>query len=262
MTILDQIITEKRKEVTTLQGQSFERTSYRPLTKTFTQQIKEQQTMGIIAEIKRASPSKGLINPNVNPVQQAIMYAENGANAISVLTDAPFFKGSFEDLRAVRQAVNLPILCKDFIIDQVQIDQAEAAGANIILLIAAALTNEELTHLYNYATARNLEVICEVNNEIEMSDVLNLGATLIGVNNRDLKTFQVDLQTTKRLAHLINREDVILIGESGIGNQEDVVTLANAGAEVILVGETLMRAKDIGATMRSFQVEMPSRQLK
>lgn len=258
MTILDTIIAEKRKEVQRLRGQSFERTNYKPLEKTFTQQIKNQQTMGIIAEIKRASPSKGMINADVHPAEQAKMYANYGANAISVLTDTPFFKGTFDDLQAVRQAVNIPILCKDFIIDDIQIDQAEAAGANIILLIAAALSKSELSHLYEYARKRNLEVICEVNNETEMQDVLSIGATLIGINNRDLKTFEVDLQTTNRLAHMVHREDVILIGESGIATPSDVVTLADAGAEAILVGETLMRSKDIHKTMSSFQVELPN----
>lgn len=259
MTILDKIIAEKRKEVQLLRGQSFERIHYQPLEKTFAQQIKQQHTMGIIAEIKRASPSKGMINAHVNPAEQAALYEKHGANAISVLTDEPFFKGTIDDLRAVRQAVRLPILCKDFIIDEVQIDQAEAAGANIILLIAAALTKDELQRLYDYASALHLEVICEVNNEDEMKNVLAIGATLIGVNNRDLKTFDVDLQTTERLAHLVDREDVILIGESGIANQADVATLANTGAEVILVGETLMRADEIDKTMESFQIELPKK---
>lgn len=258
MTILDKIIAEKRKEVANLQGQTFERTAYQPLEKTFAQQIKEQQTMGIIAEIKRASPSKGMINADVDPVKQAKFYEEHGANAISVLTDAPFFKGSIDDLRAVREAVQIPILCKEFIIDTVQIDQAEAAGANIILLIAAALDENEIQHLYHYAKSLNLEVICEVNNEAEMKTVLHLGATLIGINNRDLKTFEVDLQTTSRLGHLVTNEDVILIGESGVSIKEDVKELAEAGAEVILVGETLMRADDVGATMKSFQVPLPN----
>ncbi len=258
MTILDTIIAEKRKEVQQLRGQSFKKLSYEPIDKTFAQQIRSQQTMGIIAEIKRASPSKGMIHADVHPADQAKMYAKHGANAISVLTDTPFFKGTFNDLQDVRQAVHIPILCKDFIIDEIQIDQAEAAGANIILLIAAALSKSELNHLYEYATKRNLEVICEVNNETEMQDVLSIGATLIGINNRDLKTFEVDLQTTNRLAHMINHEDVILIGESGIATPSDVVTLADAGAEVVLVGETFMRASNIEETMTSFQVPLPN----
>src|SRR5690625_1731657 len=180
MTILDKIIAEKRKEVASLQGKTFERTAYQPLEKTFAQQIKERKTMGIIAEIKRASPSKGMINADVDPVKQATFYEEHGANAISVLTDAPFFKGSIDDLRAVREAVQIPILCKDFIIDTVQIDQAKAAGANIILLIAAALNENELQELFQYAKSLNLELICEVNDETEMKSVLDFGVILMG----------------------------------------------------------------------------------
>lgn len=257
MTILDDIIKEKRKEVLRLKNKTFAQTPIKPIKKTFTEQIKHKQTMGIIAEIKRASPSKGMINADVDPVEQAKFYEANGANAISILTDAPFFKGSMNDLKAVREAVDLPILCKDFIIDTIQIDQAKAAGANIILLIAAALSKQELVHLYEYATSQNLEVICEVNNETEMETVLKTGAILIGVNNRNLKTFDVDLQNTARLAHLVENEDVILIGESGISTREDVEELANAGAEAILVGETLMRADDVPQTLTSFQVQLP-----
>ena len=258
MTILDKIIIEKRKEVANLQGKTFESTSHSPLDKTFADQISEQKTMGIIAEIKCASPSRGMINADVDPVKQAKFYEEHGANAISVLTDAPFFKGSMDDLRAVREAVQIPILCKDFIIHPIQIDQAKAAGANIILLIAAALNENELQELFQYAKSLNLEVICEVNDETEMKSVLDLGATLIGINNRDLKTFDVDLQTTSRLAHLITNEDVILIGESGISTKADVDEIAEAGAEAILVGETLMRANDVGATLKSFQIPLPN----
>jgi len=257
MTILDRIIAEKRKEEEQLKKEVFTQGPTKSNIKTFTEQIRSKQTMGIIAEIKRASPSKGMINANVDPVKQATFYEENGANAISILTDAPFFKGSMDDLKAVRKAVNLPILCKDFIIDPIQIDQAKSAGANIILLIAAELSEQELIHLYEYATSENLEVICEVNNEAEMETVLKTGATLIGVNNRDLKTFDVDLQNTARLAHLVDNEDVILIGESGISTKQNVEELANAGAEAILVGETLMRADNVPQTLTSFQVPLP-----
>src|SRR5699024_3659180 len=158
----------------------------------------------------RASPSKGMIKTNVDTVKQAIFYEEKGANAIFIKTDAPFLKGSMKDLTAVRKAVNLPIHSKKFIIDPNQIDQATASEANIILLIAEALTEQELIHLYEYATSENLEVISEVNNEAEIEIVLKTGTTLIGVNNRDLKTFDVDLQNTATLAHLVDNKDVIL----------------------------------------------------
>src|SRR5690625_4423272 len=186
MTILDKIITEKRKEVQQLKKEIFAHVPTKSNTKTFTEQIKSKQTMGIIAEIKRASPSKGMINADVDPVKQAIFYEENGANAISILTDAPFFKGSMEDLKAVRKAVDLPILCKDFIIDPIQIDQAKAAGANIILLIAAALSKKEFIELYQYASSKGLEVLCDVHDKEEMNFVLYLIVTIIGINNLNL----------------------------------------------------------------------------
>src|SRR5699024_7165159 len=176
MTILDKIIVEKRKEVAKLVNQTFEQIDVPGPAKTFKQMIEEQNKMGIIAEIKRASPSKGMINEGVDPIKQAKIYAENGASAISVLTDYPFFKGSMDDLRAVRAAVDIPILCKDFMIDKVQIDQAKAAGANIILLIVAALDHEKLTTLYAYAKELDLEVLVEVHNEDEMERALNLDA--------------------------------------------------------------------------------------
>src|SRR5699024_9811511 len=180
------------------------------------QAIDEQNKMGIIAEIKRASPSKGMINEGVDPIKQAEIYAKNGANAISVLTDYPFFKGTMDDLRAVRAVVDIPILCKDFIIDKVQIDQAKAAGANIILLIAAALDDTDLTELYHYAKDLELEVICEVYDETEMERVLTLEPEIIGVNNRNLKTFEVELDNTAKLASMVTNPDTIFISESGI----------------------------------------------
>src|SRR5690606_27949288 len=182
MTILDKIITEKKKEVAELLNQTFDQVTISKNVKSFHQIMKEDSTMGVIAEIKRASPSKGMINANVDPVKQAKIYATNGASAISVLTDTPFFKGTMDDLRAVREIVDIPILCKDFIINKIQIDRAKAAGANIILLIAAALTDADLKKLYEYALENDLEVLCEVHNEEEMERVLNLGAIIIGIN--------------------------------------------------------------------------------
>src|SRR5699024_2831717 len=148
MTILDKIIAEERKEVEQLKKEVFTQIPTKSNIKTFIEQIRSKHTMGIIAEIKRVYPYKEMINTNIDSFKQALCYEENGANAISILTDASFFKGSMDDLKSVRKAVNLPILCKDFIIDPIQIDQAKAAGANIILLIAAALSEQELIHLY------------------------------------------------------------------------------------------------------------------
>lgn len=244
-TILDKIITEKQKEIIKLKNKPLKLTDHPYTGPTFTETVRGNNKMAMIAEIKRASPSKGLINEGVNPAQQAKIYEANGASAISVLTDTPFFQGTMDDLRAVRAAVNIPILCKDFIIDPIQIDHAKAAGANIILLIAAALDDDTMKQLYEYALAKNLEVICEVHHETEMDRIKQLNPALIGVNNRDLKTFHVDLSTTERVAKTAANPEAILIGESGIKHRSDVETLADAGAEAILIGETLMRADDV-----------------
>jgi len=259
MTILEKILMEKRKEVKTLRNQTFDQKNIYQKVPPFTDMIKAKKTMGIIAEIKRASPSKGMINTDVDPIQQAKLYANNGANAISVLTDTPFFKGTMEDLRAVREAVDIPVLCKDFIIDSIQIDRAKAAGANIILLIAAALDEQQFIKLYNDAQERELEVLCEVHTEDEMERVLKLGATIIGINNRNLKTFQVDLTTTEKLASMVTDPNTILISESGIQTKEDVKTVATFGAEAILVGETLMRSENVAQTMLDLQIPLPKK---
>lgn len=256
MTILDEIIIEKKKEVEQLLNQTFDQVAIDKKVKPFQQIVKDKSTMSVIAEIKRASPSKGMINQNVDPIKQAKIYAENGASAISVLTDTPFFKGSLDDLRAVREIVDIPILCKDFIIDTIQIDRAKAAGANIILLIAAALNESDLKNLYEYALKHDLEVLCEVHNEEEMERILNLSAKIIGINNRDLKTFHVDLDTTARLASMVTDPETILISESGIQTKEDVETVAKAGAKSILVGETLMRANNVAETIHHLQIPL------
>ena len=159
----------------------------------------------VIAEMKRASPSKGLIAEGADPVAQAIAYTEAGAACISVLTDATFFKGSFDDLAAVAEAVPTPLLCKDFMIHKVQIDRAKNAGASVILLIVAALTTEELAELYAYAMESGLEVLVEVHDEEELERALKIDAKLIGVNNRDLRTFEVDLGSNGRNCSAFSR---------------------------------------------------------
>jgi indole-3-glycerol phosphate synthase len=192
----------------------------------------------------------------VDPISQAKAYESLGAAAISVLTDKPFFNGSMDDLRAVREAVDLPILCKDFMIDKVQIDHAKAAGANIILLIVAALDHEKLTSLYTYAKELDLEVLVEVHNEDEMERALNLDAKIIGINNRDLKTFEVDLGATEALAAMVMDPEIILVSESGIRTGADVVQVESAGASVILVGETFMRSDNLPATFEDLRVPL------
>lgn len=261
MNILDKIIAKKKEEVERLRGKSFSAVVNRTEIPTLRQQIQKTDHINIIAEIKRASPSKGEIQQEVDPQKQAKRYEKLGASAISVLTDKPFFNGTMKDLKAVREVVQLPILCKDFIIDPLQIERAKAAGANIILLIVAALETEQLRELYDYAKQLNLEVLVEVHNESEMEKALKLGAKIIGVNNRDLKTFHVHLKTTKRLAEMVKDPETIFISESGIQTKEDVEFLAQSGAQCILVGETLMRAKNLSETFKQLTTPLKEREI-
>jgi indole-3-glycerol phosphate synthase len=256
MTILDTILKEKEKEVAALKerGESYPVSLPKKNIPSFYETFQNSKTMNIISEIKRASPSKGDINAGVDPVEQAMLYERNGAGAISVLTDSPFFKGTMEDLYAVREAVNLPILCKDFVIDRVQIDRAKAYGANIILLIVAALPKEQLKHLYDYAKTQGLEVLVEIHNEMELIIAREIGANIIGINNRDLKTFNVTLETTVRLAGLVEDPSILLISESGIQSREDAEKVRDSGAKGMLVGETLMRSEDIKRTIEDLKV--------
>lgn len=219
-------------------------------------------SIALLAEIKRASPSKGdLVDPATAPSSASIglSYALAGASVISVLTEPKWFKGSLEDMRAVRAAVDsLPnrpaVLRKDFILDPYQIDEARVYGADTVLLIVAMLTDEKLAELYNYSLSRGMEPLVEVNNADELARALKVGAKVIGVNNRNLHDFEVDMGTTSRMADVIKEkygsEDVILIALSGITGREDVVRYASQGVGAVLVGESLMKANDKGAFVR------------
>ncbi|WP_419886886.1 indole-3-glycerol phosphate synthase TrpC [Neobacillus niacini] len=257
-TILDRIINEKHKEVLKLREGDSIKIEAKPR-RSFIQKLQNAEEIAIISEFKRASPSKGMINNGVEPADQAARYEKAGASAISVLTDSTFFKGSFADLRAVREAVELPILCKDFIIDSSQIDQAAGYGADIILLIVAALDEDTLTQLYQYAISMDLEVLVEVHNQAELEIALKLGAQLIGVNNRDLKTFNVSLEVTESLAKLIKDAGAFLISESGIHYKEDVERVRSAGANGILVGEALMKSTDLAKSFQDFKLPLVDR---
>ncbi|RDW21080.1 indole-3-glycerol phosphate synthase TrpC [Oceanobacillus arenosus] len=261
MSILEQILIEKEKEVTALIGQTFVPSNSKKIT-TFKEKVQAANTISVISEIKRSSPSKGEIKMTVDPVTQAKQYEANGAAAISVLTDKPFFNGTIDDLRAVREAVDLPILCKDFIIHPIQIDQAKAAGASIILLIVAALSTTDLENLYYYATSLDLEVLVEVHNEEEMETALQLDPDIIGINNRNLKTFEVNLETTEKLAAMVTNPNTILISESGMKTTADVVRARDAGAKAILVGETLMLADNLERTFDELKVALPAERAK
>ena len=249
MTILAQILAVKKQEVAQLKS-SF-RLAGNPRSTpiySFIERCQASESLQLIAEFKRASPSKGMINAKLDPEQQAQLYQELGASMISVLTDEQFFKGSYQDLARVKQTVEQPILNKDFIIDEIQIDHAFSYGADLILLIVASLTAERLQQLYDHAKQLGLEVLVEVHNEAELKLAQAIGAKLIGVNNRDLKTFNVDLAITERLAKLIDHERELLVSESGIKTAEDVLRVKKAGARAILVGETLMRSADLQQT--------------
>ncbi|QED48207.1 indole-3-glycerol phosphate synthase TrpC [Cytobacillus dafuensis] len=245
-TILDKILEQKKHEILTLKKEALVVPNSPSRKKcSFLERLQTGKEIAIIAEFKRASPSKGDINTELDPVSQALSYIKYGADAISVLTDTPFFKGSFADLNSIREAVNAPVLCKDFIIDEVQIVKAKSAGANIILLIAAALNEGRLKELYTFAVNNGMEVLMEVHNEDELYKALQAGARIIGVNNRDLKTFTVDLAVTERLGPKIKRAGAFLISESGIRTKKDVQRVINAGVNGILVGEAFMQASNL-----------------
>ncbi|MBY0222844.1 MULTISPECIES: indole-3-glycerol phosphate synthase TrpC [Sporosarcina] len=256
MTILDKIIAQKKIEVERLLASNVifpEREISRPsLYKT----LRKAKKLQVISEMKRASPSKGLIAEGANPVKQAIAYYEAGAACISVLTDNEFFKGSFEDLAAVADVVPIALLCKDFIIHPIQIDQAKSAGASVILLIVAALDDQTLGSLYTYANELGLDVLVEVHSVEELQRALAIDAKIIGVNNRDLRTFEVDLAQTELIAEQFPfDEERVFISESGIWNPEDAERAAKAGASAVLVGESLMRSDSVKDALRALQVE-------
>jgi indole-3-glycerol phosphate synthase len=205
--------------------------------------------VSLFAEVKRASPSKGLLRHNFDAVALAHAYEANGAAAISVLTDQHFFQGNLSQLQAVRQNVGLPVLRKDFILAPYQVYEARAAGADAILLIVAALGDSDLRKLHTLARELGMAALVEVHNEAELERALKVQPRIVGVNNRDLRTFAVDLDTTARLRPLIPR-DVLLVAESGVHTAADVARLAAIGADAMLVGESLVRARDVGRKVR------------
>lgn len=210
----------------------------------------KSKTPGIIAEIKKASPSQGLICRDFSPAAIAREYTEIGVQAISVLTDVKFFSGCIEYLKEVRNETEIPLLRKDFIIDEIQILEAKAFGANAVLLIVAALSQKELCHLKEFSEDAGCEVLVEVHDEEELKRALDCGAGIIGINNRNLKSFKIDLQTTVRLLPLIP-EDILKVSESGIENGKDFLRLHQAGADAFLIGTSFMKSKDKKSFYRS-----------
>lgn len=218
------------------------------------------EQLGVIAEIKKASPSAGVIDPDFDPLRQAACYLDGGASCMSILTDETFFQGSLSDLSRIAEQPTCPLLRKDFLIHEVQIHEAIIAGADAVLLIVAALAQENLVRLYETARALQLDVLVEVHDLPEMERALELdGLDLLGINNRNLKTFQTDLQTTERLAEEAP-DEVLLVSESGIRNAQDALQVLEFGANAILVGETLMRSHIPAETIQEFlalRLELP-----
>jgi indole-3-glycerol phosphate synthase len=248
-TFLEKIITRKKAEVAHLRGKR--RGSPR---RPFCETIDKRPQLAIIAEIKKASPSKGLIRPDFDPVAIAAAYEKGGASAISVLTDERFFMGHAEYIVAAREKVGLPVLRKDFIIDPLQVEETAHMGADAMLLIAEALEPGQLMDLYQSARELDIEVLIELHSVRELDKVMRLDPPLIGINNRDLFTFATDLNTTIELIRHIPKE-VRVVSESGIKDAADACLLRDAGVSALLVGESLMRSKDVEGLIRELRLE-------
>jgi indole-3-glycerol phosphate synthase len=256
-TFLDRILSRKlldlpeRDDYTAMLAIARHSAEAAPPSRDFAGALRKPDSVALIAEVKKASPSKGILIENFDPVRLGRTYAENGAACISVLTDAPFFQGHIAYLRQVRETVPVPVLCKDFILDSYQVYEARANNADAVLLIVMALENTHLADLHAQITSLGMAALVEVHNEAEMERALRCGATLIGVNNRDLRTFQEDLRVTARLARLAPPE-VTLVAESAIRSAEDVRLMGEYGAHAVLVGEGLVKADNIAQQVRTF----------
>jgi len=244
MNRLEEILQAKRQEIEQLRPRTAEldrqasaRKDFRDFRSALTQTAEK---LAVIAEIKKASPSAGVIAKTFEPVQIAKNYERAGANAISVLTDSKFFQGSLEHLMNVRKAVSLPLLRKDFVWDRAQIAESAANGADAILLIVAALTQDQLVRLLKGAKEFRLDSLVEVHSVDELQRALEAGAEIVGINNRDLTTFDVDLAVTEKLCRDVP-DEIVLISESGIKTPQDVARVKACGVDAILVGEALMR---------------------
>ena len=252
-TILDQIVATKRQEIEAAklvvpEAELQSRLLTAPPLRNFFGALAQPGPIKLIAEVKKASPSQGVIRADFDPVEIARIYERHGATCVSVLTDAPYFQGSLEYLTAIRGAIALPLLRKDFILDTYQLLEARVAGADAVLLIAECLNDCQLRQLHNQALDLGLTPLVELYDPANLPRVLEAGATLIGVNNRDLRSFHVDLQHTVRLRSLIP-DTCVLVGESGIHTRADVELLDTAGVDAILVGESLMREPEIGVAV-------------
>lgn len=252
-TILDQIVATKRREIAAARAARPESTLVEalrsaPPVRDFFAALARSGPIRLIAEVKKASPSKGVIRADFQPVEIACTYEQHGAACLSVLTDETYFQGSLDFLRQIRAVTGLPVLRKDFILDRYQLLEARAAGADAVLLIAECLDDCRLRALHNDALELGLTPLVELYEPANLPRVLAAGATLVGVNNRDLRTFEVDLGHTLRMREQIP-ENCLLVGESGIRTRADVERLEAAGVDAMLVGESLMSQPDIGAAV-------------
>ncbi len=260
--ILEKIVWEKDREIETARQRMplvklKARVAELPSARDFLGALRAAPVLpAVIAEVKKASPSKGVIREDFDPVAIAQSYVAGGASCLSVLTDKTFFQGGFDVLVAVREAVDVPLLCKDFILSPHQLYQARAAGADAALLIAAILTDQDLSYLQKVAAAIGLTVLVEVHDPAEMERVLALGGfPLIGVNNRDLASFETDLATTEKLAEQfqdrLKEQGTLLVSESGLFVRADLDRVQSAGASAVLVGEALMRQQNVERGLRT-----------
>lgn len=260
MSVLDRIVATKREELAELRGSARAleaAAAAAPAAPGFEAALRAGPHVALIAEVKRRSPSAGAIRSDAGVAGAsgaagvAAVYDRAGASAISVLTDRAWFGGELADLVAVRSAVGVPVLRKDFTIDPLQVYEARSAGAAAVLLIARILDDVQLRDLAALSRELGMDALVEVHDEADLERAVGAGARIIGVNNRDLATFATDLGVTERLARLAPRE-CVLVGESGIGREADVMRLAAAGVDAVLVGEALMRAGDPSAAVRAF----------
>jgi len=252
-TILDKIVATKREEIAAAKAAAPERElraalADAPPVRDFFAALSGGGPIKLIAEVKKASPSKGIIREDFHPVEIATIYEQHGASCISVLTDRPYFQGSLDYLREIRSAVGIPLLRKDFILDPYQLLEARLAGADAVLLIAECLDESSLQTLHEQAIELGMTPLVEFYEPQNLSRVLEAGAKLVGVNNRDLRTFQTDLDHTVRMRKQVPA-DCVLVGESGIHSRDDVERLEAAGVNAILVGEHLMASPDIGSAV-------------
>jgi len=252
--ILSKIIQEKRKTVekaklNLLFKDLTEKVSRICIKSSFKKNISRPHHINLIAEMKKASPLKGIIRGDYNPIKIALTYQAQGASAISVLTDERFFEGRIEHLRDVKDRVTIPVLRKDFIIDEYQIYESALWGADAILLIADILTEEEMKKFLTITRELGMDALCEVHNEEDIHKSIEAGAQIIGINNRDLHSFKVDLETTQRLIRFIP-DSKIRVSESGIKKYEDVMFMKSLGINAVLIGEAFMEANDITSKIR------------